>query len=179
MDDAAIARWRLSNQLLTAPHAGSASAVLDTLLAVQAENPSQSAWAVASRTSSPNPRDLAALLASGGVVRTHVLRPTWHYAARDDIDWLLALTGPRLFAVVESYPELKANQNFLSLQEELTSTENKIGFSRQAYNDEVMRYNTKLEVFPANMVAGPFQFKPATFFEVANENEREAPKVKF
>lgn len=101
MDDAAIARWRLSNQLLTTPHADSASAVLDTLLAVQAENPSQSAWAVASRTTSPNPGDLAGLLASGQVVRTHVLRPTWHYAARDDIDWLLALTGPRLFKVVD------------------------------------------------------------------------------
>lgn len=101
MDDAAIARWRLSNQRLTAPHAGSASTVLDTLLAVQAENPSQSTWAVAARTTSPDPSDLGALLASGDAVRTHVLRPTWHYAARVDIDWLLALTGPRLFKVVD------------------------------------------------------------------------------
>ena len=101
MDDAAIARWRLSNQLLTTPHAGSASTVLDTLLAVQAENPGQSAWAVAARTTSPDPSDLDALLASGDAVRTHVLRPTWHYAARGDIDWLLALTGPRLFKVVD------------------------------------------------------------------------------
>ena len=101
MDDAAIARWRLSNQLLTAPHADSAGPVLDTLLAVQAENPSQSAWAVAARTTSPDPSALAALLASGDAVRTHVLRPTWHYAARGDIDWLLALTGPRLFKVVD------------------------------------------------------------------------------
>jgi len=85
----------------------------------------------------------------------------------------------RLMMVMENYPDLKANQNFLSLQEELTSTENKISFARQAYNDEVMQYNTKLESFPANMVAGPFGFKPATFFEVSGEKEREAPQVKF
>ena len=85
----------------------------------------------------------------------------------------------RLMVVMEAYPDLKANANFLSLQEELTSTENKIGFSRQYYNDEVMKYNTRLESFPANLVAGPFQFKPATFFEVTNEKEREAPQVKF
>jgi LemA protein len=85
----------------------------------------------------------------------------------------------RLMVVMEAYPDLKANANFLSLQEELTSTENKIGFARQYYNDEVMKYNTRLESFPANMVAGPFQFKPATFFEVTNEKEREAPQVKF
>ncbi len=85
----------------------------------------------------------------------------------------------RLMVVMEAYPDLKANANFLSLQEELTSTENKIGFSRQYYNDEVMKFNTRLESFPANMVAGPFGFKPATFFEVTNEKEREAPQVKF
>lgn len=85
----------------------------------------------------------------------------------------------RLMVVMEAYPDLKANSNFLSLQEELTSTENKIGFARQYYNDEVMKYNTRLESFPANLVAGPFQFKPATFFEVTNEKEREAPQVKF
>ena len=85
----------------------------------------------------------------------------------------------RLMVVMEAYPDLKANSNFLSLQEELNSTENKISFARQYYNDEVMKYNTRLESFPANLVAGPFQFKPATFFEVANEKEREAPQVKF
>jgi LemA protein len=85
----------------------------------------------------------------------------------------------RLMVVMEQYPDLKANQNFLSLQEELSSTENKISFSRQAYNDGVMHYNTKLETFPTNMVGGMFQFKPGTFFEVAKEEEREAPKVKF
>ena len=102
MDDTAIARWRLRTQRLTAPHAGSAAEVVDTLLAVQAENPSQSAWAVAARTSSPDPADLAGLLASGEVVRTHVLRPTWHYVARDDVDWLLALTGPGLRKLIDS-----------------------------------------------------------------------------
>ncbi|MFN3486849.1 MAG: LemA family protein, partial [Planctomycetota bacterium] len=72
-----------------------------------------------------------------------------------------------------------ANQNFLALQEELTSTENKIAFARQFYNDSVMQYNTRLEVFPTNIVAGMFQFKPATPFEVTREEERQAPQVKF
>jgi LemA protein len=85
----------------------------------------------------------------------------------------------RLMMVMENYPDLKANANFLALQEELTSTENKISFARQAYNDEVMQYNTKLESFPSNMVAGPFGFKPATFFQVEGEKERQAPQVKF
>jgi LemA protein len=92
-----------------------------------------------------------------------------------------ALSGAlsRLMVVMEQYPDLKANQNFLALQEELTSTENKIGFSRQAYNDSVQQYNTRTEVFPSNIIAGMFQFKPATFFEVQDAQEREAPKVKF
>ena len=100
--DVAIARWRLRNQRLTAPHAGSASEVVDGLLAVQAENPSQSAWAVAARTDSPDPSHLAGLLDSGEVVRTHVLRPTWHYVARGDIDWLLALTAPRVNPTIDT-----------------------------------------------------------------------------
>ena len=102
MDDALIARWRLRTQHLVAPLAGSAAEVVNLLLAVQAENPSQSAWAVAARTTSPDPADLAGLLASGEVVRTHVLRPTWHYVARADIDWLLALTGPNLRKITDS-----------------------------------------------------------------------------
>ena len=100
--DVAIARWRLRNQHLTAPHAGSAAEVVDSLLAVQAENPSQSAWAVAARTDSPDPADLAGLIESGEVVRTHVLRPTWHYVARADIDWLLALTSPRIDPAIDT-----------------------------------------------------------------------------
>jgi LemA protein len=85
----------------------------------------------------------------------------------------------RLFAVAEAYPDLKANQNFLALQEELTSTENKIGFSRQYYNDSVMHYNNKTQMFPSNVLAGVFGFKPAEFFELPQAEEREAPKVKF
>lgn len=86
----------------------------------------------------------------------------------------------RLFALAEAYPDLKANQNMLSLQEELTSTENKVAFSRQAYNDSVMVYNTQREVFPASIVAGMFNFGPAQMFELQSGDEaREAPKVSF
>jgi LemA protein len=94
------------------------------------------------------------------------------------------LTGAlrSLFAVAEAYPDLKANQNFLGLQEELTSTENKIGFARQHYNDVVSQYNTSLMKFPGNMVAGLFGFRAAEFFQLeAGEAAavRQAPKVKF
>jgi len=85
----------------------------------------------------------------------------------------------RLFALAESYPELKANQNMMQLTEELTSTENKISFARQAYNDSVMYYNTTSEVFPNNVIAGMFAFKPAQLFEVENAAEKQAPKVSF
>ena len=85
----------------------------------------------------------------------------------------------RLLAVVESYPDLKANQNFLALQEELSSTENKISFSRQYYNDSVLHYNNKIQMAPSNIVAGMFGFKAGEFFEVTAAEEREAPKVSF
>jgi len=85
----------------------------------------------------------------------------------------------RLFAVAESYPDLKANQNMLALQEELSSTENKIAFARQAYNDAVMTYNTQREVFPTSIVAGMFQFQEATLFQIDRPEEREVPKVSF
>ena len=81
--------------------------------------------------------------------------------------------------VVENYPDLKANQNFLSLQEELTSTENKIGFARQFYNDQVLGYNNKIQMFPSNIVAGSFNFKAEEFFEIEDEAERAVPKVSF
>jgi LemA protein len=85
----------------------------------------------------------------------------------------------RLLAVVENYPDLKANQNFLALQEELTSTENKISFSRQFYNDSVLRYNNQTQMFPSNIVASMTGFKASEFFEVTLAAEREAPKVSF
>ena len=85
----------------------------------------------------------------------------------------------QLFALSEAYPNLKANENFLKLQEELSSTENKIGFARQYYNDAVQTFNTRQEMFPANLVASTFGFQPAEFFEIEEATQREAPKVKF
>jgi LemA protein len=85
----------------------------------------------------------------------------------------------RFMLVVENYPDLKANQNFLSLQEELTSTENKVSFSRQNYNDQVLVFNTKVESVPTNIIAGMFNFKQAEFFEIEDTEERKAPKVQF
>jgi LemA protein len=85
----------------------------------------------------------------------------------------------RLFALSESYPELRSNQNMLQLQEELTSTESKVAFARQAYNDAVMHFNNKLEMFPSNLIAGFFNFVPATTFEVSDDAERESVVVKF
>ncbi len=83
------------------------------------------------------------------------------------------------YVVVENYPDLKANENFMQIQEELVSTENKIGFSRQAYNDATMVFNNRTEMFPSNIVAGMFNFKAAEFFEIEDATEREAPKVSF
>ncbi len=85
----------------------------------------------------------------------------------------------RLLAVVENYPDLKANQNFLALQEELTSTENKISFSRQFYNDAVLHCNNTIQMFPSNIVAKLAGFKAGEFFEVEAPAEREAPQVSF
>src|ERR1700722_10748014 len=99
VQDLDIARWRLRTQHLVGLYAVSASEAVGSLLAVQAENPAQAGWAVASRTQNPDQADLAALLDEGAVVRTHVLRPTWHFVRAEDIGWLLALTrplGPRL-----------------------------------------------------------------------------------
>jgi LemA protein len=85
----------------------------------------------------------------------------------------------RLFALSEAYPDLKANQNMMQLSEELTTTENKVAFARQAYNDAVMDYNTLRESFPNNFVAGWFVFKPAELLEIEDEAKREVPKVTF
>ncbi len=92
---------------------------------------------------------------------------------------MLTQTLRTLFAVAENYPDLKANQNMLALQEELSSTENKISFSRQHYNDSAMRFNTKIEQFPSNIIAGMFHFEQAEFFEIEDQAEREVPKVEF
>ncbi len=85
----------------------------------------------------------------------------------------------KFMLVVENYPDLKANQNFLSLQEELTSTENKISFSRQNYNDQAMFFNNKIQMFPSNLVAGTFGFGKRDYFEIEVAAERETPKVSF
>lgn len=92
-----------------------------------------------------------------------------------------ALAGAmgRLFAVMEAYPDLKANQNMLQLSEELTSTENKVSFARQAFNDAVMHYNTARESFPSNLIAGSFGFSEAQLFEISDPRARQAPKVSF
>ena len=92
-----------------------------------------------------------------------------------------ALSGvmTRLFALAEAYPDLKANTTMMSLMEELTSTENRVSFARQAYNDAVMAYNTRREVFPTNFIAGTFNFGPAELFVIEKPEEKEAPKVSF
>ncbi len=92
-----------------------------------------------------------------------------------------ALSGSlgRLFALAEAYPDLKANTTMLSLMEELTSTENKVAFARQAYNDAVTSYNTGRETFPTNLLAAPFNFGPAELFVLDRPQERDAPKVSF
>ena len=91
----------------------------------------------------------------------------------------LTSTLGRLFAVAEAYPDLKANTTMMALMEELTSTENKVAFARQAYNDSVMAYNTQRETFPTNMIAGPFSFGPAELFVIEKPEEKAAPKVSF
>jgi LemA protein len=85
----------------------------------------------------------------------------------------------RLFALSEAYPDLKANQNMMQLSEELSSTENKVAFARQHYNDSVMHYNNRRETFPTNLIAGMFGFQPAALFEIEGPEQREAPQVSF
>jgi LemA protein len=98
-------------------------------------------------------------------------------AAAGAAEGMLGAALGKLFALAEAYPDLKANQNFLALQEELASTENKIGFARQYYNDAATRYNNAREVFPANLISGGFE--PAELFEITVAAQREAPQVKF
>ena len=100
-------------------------------------------------------------------------------AAQGAAEGMLSGALSRLMAVAEAYPDLKANQNFLALQEELTSTENKIAFSRQFYNDSVMTYNNKTQMFPSNIIANSFGFHDGEFFEIEVPEEKQAPKVSF
>jgi LemA protein len=115
-----------------------------------------------------NARSRAVSVAAGGSV-----------PERAEAENMLTQTLGRLFALSEAYPDLKANQNFLGLQEELTSTENKIGFSRQHYNDTVARYEQSRQQFPGNIIAGAFNFSKRDYFEVKESQVREAPKVSF
>ena len=92
---------------------------------------------------------------------------------------MLTQTLGRLFALSENYPDLKANQNFMQLQEELTSTENKIGFARQHFNRNVSQHNELIAVFPNNIIAGMFNFKERDFFEIEDHTQREVPNVTF
>ena len=116
---------------------------------------------VAQQKAATNPGDPAAMSGLG--------------AAEGQVSGVLG----RLFALAESYPDLKANQNMLALQEELSSTENKVAFARQAFNDAVMSYNTQRELFPASVVANMAGFAPAQLFEIETPKEREAPRVSF
>lgn len=100
-------------------------------------------------------------------------------AAQAKAEGELSTALGRLMAIVEQYPDLKANQNFLSLQEELTSTENKVSFSRQFYNDSVMEYNTRIQSVPSNIIADLFKFQKADFFAVEGAEDRSVPKVSF
>ena len=114
-----------------------------------------------------NARNLAQQAASSGA------------GARAKAEGELSSALSRLLVVVENYPDLKASQNFLALQEELTSTENKISFSRQYYNDSVLRFNNQTQMFPSNIIASITGFTASEFFEVTVAAEKEAPKVSF
>ncbi len=114
--------------------------------------------------------------------RSAAMNATGGVADKAAAENALSGTLKTLFAVSEAYPDLKANQNFLALQEELSATENRIGFARQHYNDVVSQYNTGLQTFPANILAGMFGFHPAEFFQLDAAEAaavRQAPKVKF
>ena len=104
---------------------------------------------------------------------------TGNIEERAKVENALTQTLRSLFALAEAYPDLKANQNFIALQEELSNTENKIGFARQFYNDAVMHYKNRIEVFPSNIIAGMFNFQAEPFFQAESAAERTAPQVKF
>jgi len=111
--------------------------------------------------------------------RQQAVEVTGSVEERAKVENALSQTLRSLFAVAEAYPDLKANQNFLALQEELTSTENKISFARQYYNDAVLRINNKIQMFPSSIIAGMFNFQQEKFFEVEAPEDRQVPQVKF
>jgi LemA protein len=111
--------------------------------------------------------------------RQQAVEVTGSVEERAKVENALSQTLRSLFAVAEAYPDLKANQNFLALQEELTSTENKIGFARQYYNDAVLRINNRIQMFPSSIIAGMFNFQQEKFFEVEAPEDRQVPQVKF
>ena len=117
------------------------------------------------------------------LTRVTELRTSWANAGsihqKAEIDNQLSGALKTIMAVSENYPDLKANQNFSELQEELQNTENKIAFSRQFYNDTVTRYNTKLEVFPSNIIASMFHFEASEFFKVDSEEAKKNVKISF
>lgn len=110
--------------------------------------------------------------------RTAMINAGGDVKASAEADNMLTGALKSIFAVAESYPDLKANENFLQLQEELSGTENKVSATRRYYNDIVMQYNTKRESFPSNIIASMFNFKAQTLFEIA-EKEKAVPKVEF
>ncbi|WP_157062568.1 LemA family protein [Pseudoxanthomonas dokdonensis] len=132
----------------------------ETLEAVVAARSAAQAGLAAAKANPGDPQAMAQLAAAQGQLNTGL---------------------GRLLAVAEAYPELKANQNMMQLNEELTSTENKVAFARQAYNDAVMAYNIRRETFPASAIAGHFQFAPAALLDIPDDKPqvREAPKVQF
>lgn len=111
--------------------------------------------------------------------RQQAISVTGDVAARAQAESILSQTLRSLFAVAENYPDLKANQNFMALQEELTSTENRIAFARQYYNDAVLRLNNLIHMFPSNLIARQFGFSPEVFFQLEGAEERRRPEVRF
>ena len=111
--------------------------------------------------------------------RTQAIEVSGGAAEQAKAENFLSQTLRSLFAVAENYPELKANENMLKLQEELTTTENRVSFARQHYNDQVMKFNTKTEIFPTNLIAGAFGFTKKDFFQTEESVEREPVKVSF
>lgn len=111
--------------------------------------------------------------------RQQAISVTGDVAARAQAESLLSQTLRSLFAVAENYPDLKANQNFMALQEELTSTENRIAFARQYYNDAVLRLNNLIQMFPSNLIARLFGFNPEVYFQLEAPEERRRPEVRF